>query len=129
MRRFGPLFPVLMSILSAAFLPGCGFGERSDILLLVREGDATSRAIAESYAEARDVPADRILELALSGPPDLVEIDSRTYLSEIVEPIERHLAEQDPGGDISILITTRPAACRSLRSKTPLRANAARRSR
>ena len=108
MHRLGLLFPTrLLILLFFTLLSGCGFGDRTDILLLVRAGDPVSRAIAEDYAAARDVPANQILELSLSTDLDAVEIDAATYLLEIADPIERHLKSADPDGDIAILITTR----------------------
>jgi len=108
MRRLGLLFPLLGFMLPLlGLLSGCGFGDRSDVLLLVRAGDPVSRAIAEDYATARDVPANQILELTLSTDRDAVEIDASTYLLEIAAPIESHLETADPDGDIAILITTR----------------------
>jgi hypothetical protein len=107
MRRFGLLFSIVLPVLLSALASGCGFGERSDILLVVRAEDAVSRAIADAYASARNVPENRILELKLSMSPGTIEIDAETYLREIAAPIERHLESEDPDADISILITTR----------------------
>ncbi len=102
MRRPG----LLLLILLPALITGCGFGDRSDILLLVRAGDPVSLAIAQGYAGARKLPPERILELALSTDRHATEIDSETYLREIAEPIERHLRLADPDAEITILITT-----------------------
>jgi len=107
MRRPGLPLPILLPVLLPALFLGCGFGDRSDILILVRAGDPVSRAIAADYAEARDVPENRILELTLSADRDAIEIDTETYLREIATPIERHLEIADPGGEIAVLITTR----------------------
>ncbi|MCP4906569.1 MAG: hypothetical protein GY910_16465 [bacterium] len=102
------LFPsILLPILLTALASGCGFGDRPEILLLVRGGDPLSHAIAEAYAKARNIPTDRILQLTLSTDRRAIEIDAETYLREIAAPIERHLKLTDPDGEITILITTR----------------------
>lgn len=106
MRRSAHLAKALLTVLCALLSYGCGFGERSDVLILVRSGDPISAAIGGYYASARRVPPDRILELELSatGSPD--EIDAATFDSEIAIPIESYLAANDPGGEILLLVTT-----------------------
>lgn len=100
--------PILLSTATTfiTLWSGCGFGDRDDILLLVRAGDPAARTIAEAYAGARDIDESRILELTLSGEARAVEIDASTFLSEFADPIERHLATADPRGEVSLLITT-----------------------
>ena len=96
----------LLALLGALFVQACGIGERDDILILVRADDPISRAIGDYYAEARDVPAHRILSLPLSGAGARNEIDDVTFDSEIAAPVEAYLAANDPDGDISIMVTT-----------------------
>ena len=108
MLRLGLLLLLQASIFASLLTcAGCGNGKQPEILLLVRAGDPVSRAIADYYAAEREVPANRILELELSGEPGKSEIDSATFLREIADPVERYLAQADTSGKIGILITTR----------------------
>ncbi len=104
--RSALLAKVLLAVLCVLFTNACGFGERADVLILVRAGDPVSAAIGSYYASARHVPAHRILELELSTTGDRNEIDLATFDSEIAAPIESYLATQDADGEISILVTT-----------------------
>jgi hypothetical protein len=101
-RLAKPLFALLCALITQA----CGFGERPDVLILVRAGDPISRSIGDFYASARRIPSRRILELELSNGADENEIDAATFDSEIAAPIEAYLAAEDPDGEISILVTT-----------------------
>lgn len=103
MRRFA----LMPSILGIALALGCGFGDRDDILVIVRAEDPISQSIGADYAAARDVPEANILALTLSDQASRTEIDAATYSREIAGPIERHLALEDPDGEISLLVTTR----------------------
>ncbi len=103
MRRLA----LLLSILGCALALGCGFGDRDDVLVIVRAGDPISQSIGADYAAARDVPEANILALTLSDEAARAEVDAATYLQEIAGPIERHLALEDPDGDIRVLVTTR----------------------
>jgi hypothetical protein len=105
-------FPKMLLVLSCALLcQACGFGDRDDVLILVREGDPVSRAIGDFYASKRDIASDRILELAL--PNDDAKggaartIDRAGFESRIAQPLESYLTTHDPDGEISILVTTR----------------------
>ncbi len=104
--RYAHLAKPLFAILCALFMQACGFGERADVLILVRAGDPTSRSIGNYYASARRVPSRRILELELSNGAREKEIDAATFDSEIAAPIESYLAAEDPDGEVSILVTT-----------------------
>lgn len=90
-----------------AALGGCGVGDRTDVLILVREGDPVSRSIARAYAEARRIPAENILSLALSTEAGAQEIDAARYVTEIAQPIEAYLAANDPDHEIQLLVSTR----------------------
>jgi hypothetical protein len=111
----------LLAVLGALVLQGCDFGERDDILVLVRADDPISKAIGDYYAETHDIPTHRVLSLTLSNPsipsnpsnssdPSNAavrnEIDHSTFDSEIAAPIESYLAATDPDRDVSILVTT-----------------------
>lgn len=96
----------LLALLCALFVQGCSFGERDDVLILVRADDPISRAIGDYYAAARDIPAHRVLSLSLSAVGTRNEIDDRTFASEIATPIETYLAANDPDHEVSILVTT-----------------------
>jgi len=106
MRRSAHLAKALFAVFCVLSTQGCGFGERADILILVRSGDPASAAIASYYASARRVPPRRILELEFSGTGDQNEIDAATFNSELAAPIEAYLATQDAEGEVSILVTT-----------------------
>jgi hypothetical protein len=101
---------LLAALVCALVSGGCGFGEQTNILILARADDPISQSIAEYYAAARQIPANRILSLQLSPsdpPGDTVsEIDAATFEREIAGPIESYLANHDPDGEISTLITT-----------------------
>lgn len=86
---------------------GCHFFNRSDVLILARRGDPSSRAIAECYADRRRIPKERILELSLTLAPNAHTIDAAGYEKEIAGALDRHLRLIDPNGDIATLITTR----------------------
>ena len=104
--RSAHLEKALFGVLCVLLTPGCGFGERADVLILVRAGDPISASIGAYYASARSVPSHRILELELSASGERNEIDAATFDSEIAAPIESYLATQDAEGEISILVTT-----------------------
>jgi len=106
MKRSNPLAKALFAVLAVLLAQGCGFGERTDVLILVRAGDTISESIGAYYAAARRVPSRRILGLELSPNGERNEIDPATFESEIAAPIETYLATQDPKGEISILVTT-----------------------
>jgi hypothetical protein len=106
MRRSAHLSKTLLTVLCALFTFSCGFGDRTDVLILVRADDPISASIGSYYASARGVPSHRILELELSAADDPNEIDAATFDSEIAAPIESYLAAQDPEAEISILVTT-----------------------
>ena len=78
-----------------------------ELLLLVRRGDRTSRAIADYYADLHEVPDDHILELTISGTASDRVIDGERYRKEIADPIRRHLRLNDPDEERTILVTTR----------------------
>jgi len=86
---------------------GCLGARPTNVLVLTRQGDPTSRAIAEDYAAARGIPDERILELDLSVPLGARSIDAVAFLGEIAAPIEAHLGAIDPSGKIAVLVTTR----------------------
>jgi hypothetical protein len=99
----------LLALLGALVLQACSFGERDDIMVLVRANDPISKAIGDYYAAARDIPTHRVLSLSLSGASSAAvqdEIDQATFDSEIAAPIEAYLAATDPDRDVSILVTT-----------------------
>ena len=98
---------LLPSILGLALALGCGMGDRDDILVIVRADDPVSQSIGADYAAARGVPDANILALTLSDEAAGVEIDAASYAREIAGPIERHLALEDPDGEIRLLVTTR----------------------
>ena len=104
--RSAPLVKFMFAGLCVLLTNACGFGERADVLILVRAGDPVSAAIGGYYASARHVPAHRILELEISSVGEGIEIDLVTFESEIAAPIESYLATQDADGEISILVTT-----------------------
>lgn len=104
--RSARLAKALPIMLCFAMATGCGFRERSDLLILVRAGDSTSLAIGRAYASARNVPSDRILELRISDAGESNQIDVSTFETEIAAPIESYLAREDPEGEVSILVTT-----------------------
>ncbi len=99
---------VLLAALALALgTAACRDEAEDDLLVLVRANHAPARAIADAYLAARDLPSDRVLELALSDPPDRREISARKYLDEIARPTLAHLAEHDPEARVSLLVTTR----------------------
>lgn len=104
--RYAHLAKPLLAVLCALVTQACGFGERGDILILVRADDAISRSIGEYYASARRIPAHRVLEIEISNDREEDAIDAATFASEIAAPIESYLAKEDPEGEISILVTT-----------------------
>ena len=87
MRRSAHLSKTLLTVLCALFTFSCGFGDRTDVLILVRADDPISASIGSYYASARGVPSHRILELELSATDDPNEIDAATFLTEIAAPI------------------------------------------
>jgi hypothetical protein len=106
MRRSAHFAKALFAILYVLSAAGCEFGQRRDVLILVRSGDPVSAAIARYYASARRVPSHRILELEFSDSDDRNEIDATSFDSEMAAPIETYLAAQDAEDEISILVTT-----------------------
>lgn len=104
--RSAHLAKALFAVLCVLFTQGCRFGERADLLILVRAGDPISKSIGGYYASARRVPPHRILELELPATGERNEIDAATFDSRIAAPIESYLGMQDKGGEISILVTT-----------------------
>ena len=94
----------------ACILPtsfACSSGPRDEVLVLARRDDATSVAIALSYADLLALSDDRVLELTLTIPPGAETIDAATYRTEIAEPIERHLLLTETTNVIRRLVTTR----------------------
>ena len=94
----------LMGLLAVA--TSCGFGDSDQILILARADDSASRATADYYAEARGIPASRVLELPISSALGQDEIDRMQFEVEIAQPVEAYLTEHDPHGEITIIITT-----------------------
>lgn len=102
-KTSGQLAALLFSLLLTA---SSGCGGREDILLLAREGDATSLAIATTYAEHLGLGSRSVLALPLSAETDAVVLSERAFLDEIAAPVEAHLADVDPDGLILRLVTT-----------------------
>ena len=98
---------IMLALFAALFVQGCSWGERDDILILVRADDRISEAIGAYYASVRGIPSDRIFALPLSESTGRDEIDRTTFDTEIAAPIETYLAMHDPKNRISTLITTR----------------------
>lgn len=101
---------ILIALLCGSLFQACGFGERDDVLVLVREGDPLSRASGEYYAAARDIPEERVLGLPIDPDGSTMRvgvIDRASFDARIRDPLERYLAEHDPDGEVAILVTTR----------------------
>ncbi len=103
----GRLAGIVLLLVGLTSCDGLPWKRRDDLLILARQGDATSRAIAEGFAERRRIASERILELPISAADDSLVIDAATFLAEIAAPIETYLAEADPEGRVHMLVTTR----------------------
>jgi len=100
---------ILIALLCGVLFQACGFGNRDDVLVLVREGDALSQSIGEFYADVHDIPEERILALDVvvdSEAARLGVIDRVSFDARIGDPLEHYLREHDPDGDVAILVTT-----------------------
>lgn len=104
-RTSGRLLAGLLLLLLAIGGAGCSFGERSDVLVIVRADDPVSGAIGAAFASRYDVPDQLILPLAVESDARIV--DAETYLETIAKPIESHLAAADPDNRVRLLVTTR----------------------
>lgn len=105
-----------LALITTLGLAGCGWSERTDVLLLLREGDDAGLAIARAWADRYSIPERRILPIAVaaSGEADAdpgtngepVSIEPQVYLDRVAQPLERYLAAEDPDDEIRLLVTT-----------------------
>ena len=111
MPRIGAcaLLAVLIGAFSAlAEAPAAPAGEtHPEVLIVVNESDATSRAIGEAYRAARGVPAENVVKLAIPAGPPRVLATRASFDSDVRGPIERFLTERGLKDSIEVIVTTR----------------------
>jgi uncharacterized protein (TIGR03790 family) len=85
-----------------------------EVLVVVNDASATSVAIGEAYRRLRSVPAQNVVHLQVPLGDDTAllstaheRIDRAGYTARVREPIARYLRENDRGGRIRILVTTK----------------------
>ena len=85
-----------------------------EVLVVVNDASAMSVAIGEAYLRLRGVPAQNLVHLQVPLGDDAAlktaaheRIDRAGYTARVREPIARFLRENDPGGRIRILVTTK----------------------
>jgi uncharacterized protein (TIGR03790 family) len=85
-----------------------------EVLVVVNDASPISVAIGEAYRRLRNVPAQNVvhLQVPLGDDPALQtaaheQIDRAGYTARVRDPIARFLRENDPGGRIRILVTTK----------------------
>jgi uncharacterized protein (TIGR03790 family) len=76
-----------------------------EVLILVNERDPRSVAIGEAYRQARGVPPENVLRLAIEGAPESV---SQSYFAETVrKPVEEFLETSGAKDRIEVIVTTK----------------------
>jgi len=85
-----------------------------EVLVVVNDASKTSVAIGEAYLRLRGVPAQNLVHLqvplgddAALATPAHERIDRTGYTARVRDPIARFLRQNDPGGRIRILVTTK----------------------
>jgi len=85
-----------------------------EVAVVVNDASAMSLAIGEAYLRQRDVPAQNVIHLqvplgddAALQKPGHERIDRAGYIARVRDPVARFLRENDPGGRIRILVTTK----------------------
>jgi uncharacterized protein (TIGR03790 family) len=93
----------LLSTLALACSASTAFALRADeLLLIVNENVAESRALAEFYTAARLVPAGRIVALKLT---DQEEMPFDAYERDVVAPLRTFLRERQLESQVKCLVT------------------------
>lgn len=109
-RRFA--LTLLCGVLCSLGGLHCSRNDAGGVLVLVREGDPASEAIARAYlSRLSQAPGaeSEINEIAVLSMPDEIgwAIELEDYQQWIAGPLEERLAEIDPKRRITTLITTR----------------------
>jgi uncharacterized protein (TIGR03790 family) len=85
-----------------------------EVLVIVNDASAMSVAIGDAYRRQRGVPAENLVHLQVPLGDDAAlqktaheRIDRNGYNARIREPVARFLHDNDPGGRIRILVTTK----------------------
>jgi len=102
-----------MALAATLVAVGCGFGEHSEVLIVVNGESPVSVAIGEYYRARRNIPAENIarlrVELTDSGLADEAQqtISRDDYQKKIREPIEQFLRRRGLVEQIEIIVTTK----------------------
>jgi uncharacterized protein (TIGR03790 family) len=101
--RLGATFAALLWAFPALAEPPA----HPEVLILVREGGTISQAIGEAYRQARGVPAENLLALALPEGTAGEEVPRAVFEEHVRKPVERFLRERDLVDRIEVIVTTR----------------------
>jgi uncharacterized protein (TIGR03790 family) len=105
---------------------GCGFGEHSEVLIIVNGESPVSVAIGEYYRSRRNIPAENIarlrVELTDAGLADEAQqtISRDDYEKKIRGPIESLLRQRDLVEQIEIIVTTKGVPLRVSGPRPPI---------
>jgi len=101
----GGAYSIGLALALLAPSPACAEPAHPEVLVIVNDAIPVSVAIGEAYRAQRKVPAKNVVHLQVPLGADA--IDRAGYATRVRDPVARYLRENDPGGRIRILVTTK----------------------